>query len=45
LEQWVEKMLRDGTPEPVAALIKTLPEAKREKYRAIWKRVAAERKG
>lgn len=44
LEQWVEKSLRAGDTESVAALIQCLPEDKREKYREIWRRVAAEKK-
>jgi threonine synthase len=44
LEEWVEKMLRDGFPEIVTRVLKTLPEEKKEKYRQIWKRVMEEKK-
>lgn len=45
LEEWVEKMLREGYPEIVTAMMKTLPEASRAKYREIWKRVKESEKG
>lgn len=43
LEVWMEKALREGKDREVLAILKTLPEDKRERYRAIWTRVRAER--
>ncbi len=39
LDQWVELALNAGQDELVTALIQTLPEASRGRYREIWKRV------
>lgn len=44
LEEWAEKMIREGETEVVAALIRVLPEEKKEKYREIWKRISAEKR-
>lgn len=44
MEQWVEKMLRERKAESVIAMVNSLPEERREKYREIWKRVARETK-
>lgn len=43
LEAWVEKMLREGYPEIVRMLLKSIPEEQKPKYREIWKRVMAEK--
>lgn len=39
MEDAVRLMLREGKDEEVIALIRSLPEASRAKYRKIWKEV------
>ncbi len=43
LEQWIEKMLKDGYTEIVKYAVNLLPENKKEKYRELYRRVKAER--
>lgn len=42
MEEWVEKMLRQGNTAIVKYLMKGMPESSKEKYRAIWARVKSE---
>lgn len=39
LEEFVERALEQGDRDSVALLINQLPEANREKYRELWKKM------
>lgn len=43
MEEWVERMLREGYTEIVKYVINSLPESSKEKYREIFKRVRDEK--
>lgn len=43
LEEWIRKALKQGLDAEVAALVKLLPEEKKEKYRKIWKEVKGQK--
>ena len=44
LEEWVEKMLREGYTAIVSMVIKTLPESSKERYRELYRKIQEEKK-
>lgn len=43
LEEWVTQMLKQGYVAIVKNMMNVMPDASKEKYRAIWARVNAEK--
>lgn len=44
MEEWAEKMIREGYIEIVKHMMKALPESSKEKYREIFKRIKEEKR-